>query len=52
MRKFLKKMVLGDLKSRSYEHTHAIQKRIRNIKAIWNNDHNDDVGIEKIFRLF
>jgi len=52
MRKILKKMVLGDLKSRSYVHTYAIHKRIKNIKAIWNNEHNDDVGIEKIFRLF
>jgi hypothetical protein len=23
-----------------------IQKRIQNIKAIWNNDHQDDNGIE------
>lgn len=52
MRKILKKMVLGDIKSRSYQHTHAISKRINNIKAIWNNDHHDDVGIEKVFRLF
>ncbi len=52
MRKMLKKMVLGDFKSRSYEPTLAIHKRINNIKAIWNNDHHDDVGIEKIFRLF
>lgn len=29
-----------------------IQKRILNIKSIWNNDHQDDNGIEKIVRLF
>jgi len=28
-----------------------IEKRIQNIKSIWNNDHQDDNGIEKIFRL-
>jgi hypothetical protein len=28
-----------------------IQKSILNIKAIWNNDHQDDNGIEKIIRL-
>jgi hypothetical protein len=29
-----------------------IQKRLLNIKSIWNNDHQDDNGIEKIVRLF
>jgi hypothetical protein len=29
-----------------------IQKRILNIKSIWNNDHQEDNGIEKIVRLF
>lgn len=29
-----------------------IQRRIQNINAIWNNDHQDDNGIEKIVRLF
>jgi hypothetical protein len=28
------------------------QKRIMNIKAIWNNNHQDDNGIEKLVRLF
>lgn len=30
----------------------AIQKRINNIKAIWNNEQDDDHGIEKVVRLF
>jgi len=30
----------------------AIEKRIYNIKCIWNNVHDNDVGIEKILRLF
>jgi voltage-gated potassium channel len=29
-----------------------IRKRIVNIQSIWNNDHQEDNGIEKIFRLF
>jgi hypothetical protein len=29
-----------------------IQKRILNIRSIWDNDHQDDNGIEKIIRLF
>ncbi len=51
MRRIIKKLVLGD-KSVNNTPSGSIKKRINNIKAIWNNDHNDDVGIEKIFRLF
>src|SRR6185369_7541156 len=30
----------------------AIASRLKNIKAIWNNEHDNDMGIEKMFRLF
>jgi hypothetical protein len=30
----------------------ALRRRVHNIQAIWNNDHHDDVGLEKILRLF
>jgi len=30
----------------------SIDKRIRNIKAIWNNEFDNDNGIEKVLRLF
>jgi len=30
----------------------TLEKRVRNIKAIWNNVHHDDIGIEKLIRLF
>ena len=53
MKKILKKLLLGKtsnfLERPKYN---PIQKRIRNIKSIWNNDHQDDNGIEKIVRLF
>jgi len=32
--------------------TGAIQKRWNNIRAIWNNEYDDDNGIEKMVRLF
>ncbi len=52
MRKIIKKLVLGNKKPGEFIRSGTIQKRIDNIIAIWNNDHQDDVGIEKIFRLF
>ena len=30
----------------------ALQKRIRNLKSIWYNEKDSDIGIEKLFRLF
>ena len=48
----VKKLLVGKV-SRSYVPKYnPIQKRILNIKSIWNNDHQDDNGIEKIVRLF
>ncbi|WP_333600385.1 potassium channel family protein [Flavobacterium sp.] len=53
MRHFLKKLLLGKITSRDKNRFNVtpIQKRILNIRAIWNNDHQDDNGIEKIVRL-
>ena len=28
-----------------------IEKRMRNVQSIWNNEHEDDIGIEKFLRL-
>ena len=47
----VKKLLVGKV---SEKHSHPISplhKRISNIKSIWNNDHEDDNGIEKIVRL-
>lgn len=52
MKSILKKLLLGNLSSIEQPENNPIQKRILNIKAIWNNDHQDDSGIEKIVRLF
>jgi hypothetical protein len=48
----LKKLVLGKPSPHEPPREGTISKRVRNIKAIWNNDHHDDMGIEKVVRLF
>lgn len=49
---FLKKLLIGKV-SEDYKPKYSpMERRILNIKSIWNNDHQDDNGIEKIFRLF
>lgn len=52
MKKFVKKLLLGNVSRIPKADFNPIEKRIQNIKAIWNNNHQDDNGIEKIFRLF
>lgn len=54
MNKFLKKLLLGKIskKDKPRLNINPLQKRVLNIRAIWDNDHQDDNGIEKIFRLF
>ena len=50
MKSFLKKLILGSRPSE--KPVSAIDARIKTIKAIWNNEHDNDMGIEKMFRLF
>lgn len=52
MKSILKKLLLGNISKIPKPEYNPVQKRIQNIKAIWNNDHQDDSGIEKIVRLF
>ncbi len=52
MKSILKKLLLGNVSRIPKPDYNPIEKRIQNIKAIWNNDHQDDNGIEKIVRLF
>ncbi len=47
----LKKLLVGKVSKTYKPKYNPIQKRILNIKSIWNNDHQDDNGIEKIVRL-
>lgn len=48
----IKKLLVGKINEKYIQKTNPLRKRILNIKAIWNNDHEDDNGIEKIVRLF
>jgi hypothetical protein len=50
MKLFFKKLLLGSKPSDKPIKT--IDERIKTIKAIWNNEHDNDMGLEKIFRLF
>ena len=48
---FLKKLLIGKVSEDFKPKYNPIERRILNIKSIWNNDHQDDNGIEKIVRL-
>lgn len=54
MNHFLRKLLLGRITKddKPLLKVNPIRKRIVNIQSIWNNDHQEDNGIEKIFRLF
>lgn len=52
MKQIIKKLLLGNVANVKTPKLNPIQKRINNIQAIWNNNHQDDNGIEKIIRLF
>ena len=52
MKSTLKKLFLGNASRLPKPDYNPLEKRIQNIKAIWNNNHQDDNGIEKIVRLF
>ena len=52
MNRVLSKLLIGNVSKLPKPRFNPLQKRILNIRAIWNNDHQDDNGIEKIVRLF
>ena len=52
MKRVLKKLFLGNLAKIPKPEYNPVRKRVMNIKAIWNNNHQNDNGIEKIVRLF
>ena len=51
MKAILKKLLIGKISIIEQKSINPLEKRIQNIKSIWNNDHHDDNGIEKIVRL-
>ena len=53
MRVFLRKLILGKpSESDKIPIQGTLKKRTNNLKAIWNNDQAEDIGIEKLLRLF
>jgi len=52
MKLFLKKLILGKPSVDEAPTQPALKKRINNIKTIWNNEQHNDIGIEKVLRLF
>jgi len=48
---FFKKLFIGNTKI-VYNSESAITRRIKNLKIIWNNEYHEDVGIERLLRLF
>ncbi len=52
MRHALRKMIFGKHSLARPTDEKYVDKRLVNIKAIWENEHHDDFGLEKILRLF
>jgi hypothetical protein len=48
----LRRLILGNPKADSQPTEGSLHKRVRNIRSIWYNEQDEDVGIEKLFRLF
>lgn len=51
MIRFLKKLFIGNTKTTDNVEG-AIVRRAKNLRIIWNNEYHEDVGIERILRLF
>lgn len=51
MKSIIKKLIIGKVSFKKQNSISPLKKRIQNIESIWNNDHQDDNGIEKIVRL-
>jgi Ion channel len=53
MKKSIVKLLVGDhdLSDNLQNELTPLQRKIKNIKAIWNNEHRNDIGLEKILRV-
>jgi hypothetical protein len=48
---FLTKLIFGKALTGPQTTTDVIGRRVGNLRAIWNNEHQDDIGIERLLRL-
>lgn len=51
MRKVLNKLVMGRGHPEGAELHPTVQRRVENLKAIWNNEFEEDAGLEKLVRM-
>ncbi|MBL7985939.1 MAG: two pore domain potassium channel family protein [Flavobacteriales bacterium] len=51
MANHVKKLLVGKPRTESAPRRSVIAQRWENIRGIWNNDHDEDAGIEKVVRL-
>ncbi|MBK8485010.1 MAG: two pore domain potassium channel family protein [Saprospiraceae bacterium] len=51
MKAFFKKLILGKPNLEQKSTPKGIDHRKRNVKSIWENEHHNDIGLEKIVRL-
>lgn len=52
MKHYFKKLVLARPEVDRVPVKGGIDKRIKDIRSIWHNEHKDDIGLEKMLRLF
>jgi len=52
LKKTIKKIFLSNPEIDEVPAQDVVRKRIENIQSIWHNKHHNDVGIEKVVRLF
>lgn len=51
MRRHLKKLFIGKGRTEELPRQSVVHKRLDNIRAIWNNEFDEDAGLEKFVRL-
>ncbi|MEO8066484.1 MAG: potassium channel family protein [Flavobacteriales bacterium] len=51
MKKVIHKLLMGKGHPEGQEFVSTVDKRVENIKAIWNNEYEEDAGLEKLLRL-
>ena len=51
MPNFVSKLVFGKSSLEPRTKSDVLGRRVRNLKAIWDNEHQDDIGLERIVRL-
>ena len=52
MKEFLKKLFVGSAPTHQPSTVNALAKALDNVRSIWDNKHHNDIGIEKLLRLF